>query len=251
MCIFTGEVSHVGQTRLFARSDGEHALLACAMRVAPLAPLAMVLPLPVPPGTPASSVLWLDLSIYPGIFADLEAAFPHFRFGRGPSLEIVPTPAPLPVDQIGGFIASFVPTHADFVRLDPEFRIGEGLWQALRPRYADWSFAVIQLAASPRRTVAVPPFCLRFPRRDRNELFFPTVHVHNGERPVQADFDHVLYLQTEDPDDEDERMVLGAWDSAATDTVDLRRAGGLVRRGRLWRQEVAGLHPNEDVRVRF
>lgn len=251
MCIFTGAVSHVGQTRLFARSDGDDEILVYAMLVAPLAPLAMVLPLPVPPGTAVGAVSWLDLSGYPSLFADLEAAFPLFRFGKGPSLHIVPAPAPLPVARVGRFIASFVPAHADFARLDPAFRIGDALWQALRPRYDGWSFAVFQLAASPHRTMAIPPFGLRFPRRDPSELFFPTLHVHRGDLPARAEFDHVLYLQTDDPDDEDERMDLAAWDAAATDTIDLRRAAGVVRPGRLWRQELIGARANEDVRIRF
>lgn len=36
---------------------------------------------------------------------------------------------------------------------------------------------------------------LRFPRRDRSALYFPTGHVHDGEVHPRAQFDHTLYAQ--------------------------------------------------------
>ena len=34
-----------------------------------------------------------------------------------------------------------------------------------------------------------------FPRRDHLQLFFPTVHIHDGKVHATADFDHTLYCQ--------------------------------------------------------
>ncbi len=90
------------------------------------------------------------------------------------------------------YVASFVPSVADFVRLDPRFRLPEVLFDAV-PHYADYGFAVFQLAPG---KVTVHPMALRFPTRDPDRLFFPTVHVHDGRFHAKAKFDHALYFQT-------------------------------------------------------
>ena len=36
---------------------------------------------------------------------------------------------------------------------------------------------------------------LRFVTRSPDRLFFPTLHVHHGDVPAEAAFDHTLYLQ--------------------------------------------------------
>jgi len=50
----------------------------------------------------------------------------------------------LKVEQVGSFEASFVPTLADFQRLDPRFRLPDTVWQQLG-RYAKYGFAIFQL----------------------------------------------------------------------------------------------------------
>src|SRR5690606_38691297 len=97
----------------------------------------------------------------------------------------------LVVHEVGSFIASYVPTRADFTRLDARFRLPSVLFDAV-PAYADYGFAVFQLAAG---THTVHPMAFSFPTREPDRLFFPTVHVHDGRWCVRAKFHHALYFQ--------------------------------------------------------
>jgi len=60
------------------------------------------------------------------------------------------------------------------------------------PHYADYGFAVFQLAPG---EVTVHPMAMTFPTRTPDKLFFPTVHVHDGRFHATAKFDHALYYQ--------------------------------------------------------
>lgn len=262
MCCFSRPVRFVGKTRIFARGEPDgRQLLAYSMDVELDEELAMVLPLPVPPGPPDDAVAFVDLSGYAALFDDIEAAFPPdytaspLAAGFGPSRSAPEKPA-LVVHDVGMFEASFVPTRADFGRLDPRFRMPESVWQKL-PAYADFGFAVFRL--KPTRTGAlrsktqrqhVHPMAFAFPRRDARELFFPTVHVHDGASvPARAHFDHVLFCQADGVLDATldwtrSNGPLGQW-------VDAARAAELFapsRGGR--RQGVLGEAPNADVVLR-
>ena len=165
------------------------------MKVAASEPLAMVLPLPVPAASAEDAVRFVSLEGYRDVFVDLKTAFPEttlfaqpLGMGRGP----VANRAVLQVHQVGAFDASFVPRIADFERLDPRFRLPPAVLGAL-PRYHDWGFAVFQL--SPTKQAEVHPMALVFPRREPRSLFFPTTHVHDGNVPASAMFDHALYAQ--------------------------------------------------------
>lgn len=199
MCIFSddpisGEPGvEVHGTRIFARPDGPRQVLAYEMSLTSAREVAMILPLPVPIGAGDDAVQFIDLQHYAGLFDDLEACFQEDKEedldclfndddGGGGVLR---------VHRVGAFEASYVPGLADFVRLDPRFRLPERIWQAL-PWYADWGFTVIQLQAG---RLQVHPIALSFPRRWPAHLFFPTVHVHDGEVRPEARFDHMLYYQ--------------------------------------------------------
>ena len=84
-----------------------------------------------------------------------------------------------------------MPSLKDFDRLDPGFRLPEATWNQL-PDYGDYGFAVFQLQAGRHQT---HPMAFEFPRRDSSQLFFPTVHVHDGHVHPEAGFDHSLYCQ--------------------------------------------------------
>lgn len=195
MCCFTGQVRSVSETRIFARSlaDGRQALVY-AMRVDAERELAMVLPVPVAPGTGDDGMRFHDLAGYPGFFDALDSAWPQHPSARAdaptPAPAAVPR-APLPVVQVGSFEASFVPTVADFTRLDERFRLPAGTWEQL-PQYRAYGFAVFKLKAGKRE---VHPMAFSFPRADRRTLFFPTVHIHDGAVRLKAGFDHQLYCQ--------------------------------------------------------
>jgi hypothetical protein len=57
----------------------------------------------------------------------------------------------------------------------------------------DFGFAVFKLkpAADPKE---VHPLAFEFPRRN-DLLYFPTLHIHDGEIHPNAQFDHMLYCQ--------------------------------------------------------
>jgi hypothetical protein len=201
MCIFSGSVDSVSKTSIFARwtAPGRQ-LLVYSMSVAATSDVAMVLPLPVPVGSGEDAISFVDLSASPTFFEQLAALFPVSRAPRpqSPSLSASPSAA-LAVHAVGDFEASFVPGASDFDRLDPRFRLSDGVLAAL-PAYADWGFCVFKLRAASAggggRERTYHPMALKLPMRDPSRLFFPTVHVHDGAVHAEATYDHVLYAQT-------------------------------------------------------
>jgi len=184
----------VSRTNIFARAlDGERQALAYGMDLRTRVELAMVLPLPVAPGSGEDAVRFIDLSKHPRMFDELRELFEGPEIlpkSRGLRLQLRQAPK-LVVHDIGSFVASYVPSRADFSRLDERFRLPEVLFDAV-PHYADYGFAVFQLKPG---NVTVHPMALTFPTRAPDQLFFPTVHVHDGAFHATARFDHALYYQ--------------------------------------------------------
>ncbi|MCX5746772.1 MAG: hypothetical protein NT062_30220 [Proteobacteria bacterium] len=182
----------VSATNIFARmlAPGVQGL-AYGMNLVARQDVAMILPLPVVPGSGDAAVAFIDLTAHARMFEELHQLFaaPQRKGGLFGARS-----APLVVHQVGSFVASYVPTRADFTRLDPRFRLADAAWDAL-PGYADHGFAVFQLA--PGKTT-VHPMALSFPTRAPDRLFFPTVHVHDGRVHARARFDHALYYQGTD-----------------------------------------------------
>jgi len=254
MCCFSRPVRFVGATKIFARADADgRQLLAYAMDVELDEELAMVLPLPVPPGPPDDAVRFLDLSGYERFFDELESAFPPDYSGAPLAASFGPSRGPpekpkLVVHDVGLFEASFVPTRDDFARLDERFRMPESVWQKL-PGYADFGFAVFRLKKGSKRQ-HFHPMAFSFPRRDPCGLFFPTVHVHDGASvPARARFDHMLYCQVDGVLD-----ALLDWTPSKAElgsAVDVARSQGLVVRDQFGRRRsVLGEAPNADVVLR-
>lgn len=195
MCCFTAP-TEVHSTRIFARftGDGTQALVYQMQYSAPK-PTAMILPIPVALPASESSVTWKDLKGYSGFFDDLAKGFPEIERSPGMSKGAVAA-APLAQDmiavhEVGDFIASFVPTQADFSRLDPRFVISSDVWSAI-PEYKDYGFAVFQL----KELAGTPhPIAFEFKTRMRDAVYFPTVHIHDGTVHKEDVFDHVMYLQ--------------------------------------------------------
>jgi hypothetical protein len=150
---------------------------------------------------------------------------------------------PLAVVEVGNFEASFVPTIADFARLDERFRLPPKTWEAL-PGYRDYGFAVFKLKKGKQQ---IHPMAFEFPRRDPARLFFPTVHVHDGKVNATAAFDHALYLQKRD----DEGMKLLEWRESprlAATFMKADQTAGLVDGTRhIHRSDIRGVQKNEDV----
>jgi hypothetical protein len=235
VCCFSRPVEHVSATRIFARpAPGGRQVLAYSMNVAVAEELAMVLPIPVPPDAGDEAVRFIDLSGYASFFRDLAKAFPVAKpaksFGRLAPAGRAGRPT-LAVHRVGEFEASFVPTRGDFDRLDPRFRLPDATWASLA-RYDEWGFCVFKLRprrglfARFRRMQSIHPMAFDFPRRDSDVLFFPTLHIHDGEVHETAFFDHELYCQpapelAELLDWERSTAPVGRW-------VDPQRAADLV-----------------------
>jgi len=238
---------HVSATNIFARmiAPGVQAL-AYGMNLTAAREVAMILPLPVVPGSGEDAVKFVSLEQHPRMFDDLAQLFelgaPLARKG-GPALRFAPQ-ATLVVHAIGAFIASYVPTRADFARLDPRFRLPEVLFDAV-PHYADYGFAVFQLAPG---KVTVHPMALTFPTRAPDRLFFPTVHVHDGRFHRTARFDHALYYQHPRCAQRPDAAPFGAFeDDAVGWMMPAKSYAGLVEAERpLVRRTLRARLPNAD-----
>jgi hypothetical protein len=247
MCCFSRPVTHVSGTSIFARTaEAGRQFLVYSMSIEAKEDLAMVLPLPVKLGTDEKGVSFIDLKAYPNFFEDLEKGFPppHTRGLAVPAAAGPSTKAEkkLEVIQVGDFEASFVPTMKDFARLDERFRLPEGTWKKL-PGYSDFGFAVFKLKHG---ALKVHPMAFSFPRRDTKSLFFPTVHIHDGQVHAKADFDHTLYCQPH----ENQHLALENWRESsghASSFVKIDKAKGLVEADQhCYRKQMIGNLLNRD-----
>ena len=198
MCIFSQPVVSVSDTNIFARMlpDGWQ-YLVYQMRFETRDKNAMVLPLPVQlPATDEKTLEFISLKQHDRFFKDLDKGFPLALPSRSMLSEGVDTAVNskqmLKVHDVGDFIASFVPTVGDFDRLDKQFRVPQESWDKI-PRYSDYGFAVFQL-----KSLQGQPHPMAFKFRSRlnqpgnGSLFFPTVHIHDGEVHQLEKFDHTL-----------------------------------------------------------
>jgi hypothetical protein len=210
--------------------------LAYGMNLKTAREVAMILPLPVVPGSGEDAVKFVSLEKHPRMFEELAELFyvpPPLSRKGGMSLSIPARQPKLVVHKIGSFIASYVPTRADFTRLDERFRIPPVLFDAV-PHYNDYGFAVFQLEPG---KVTVHPMAMTFPTRSPDKLFFPTVHVHDGKFHATADFDHALYYQG--------RRTEG--DAYASMRADKSYADLVAPADEMFRRQLRYRLPNEDV----
>ena len=261
MCCFAQPILSVSDTNLFARlstADSASQLLVYQMQFESQVQNAMILPLPVAIPSREDSVRFISLKHYDDFFKDLSRGFPSEApptRGFLPWNRMAPTAdAQLVVHDVGDFVASFVPTLADFRRLDSQFVIPKESWEKL-PEYSDYGFAVFQLkslAGKPH------PMAFEFTTRWPGRIFFPTVHIHDGEVHDMDQFDHVLYLQHPEFDrvvgtyrgprtpDATTRFVRSKW--PAQNFCKTGRTEGIVVPNQLvHRTEIRGLQRNQDV----
>jgi hypothetical protein len=252
MCCFTQRVKSVSATRIFARPAPRGGqLLVYSMTFSAAGELAMVLPLPVAPGAGEDAVRFINLEKYDAFFSDMQRGFPEDPpfLEATLSMDLPPVAASiLKVHDVGSFEASFVPTFADFARLDPRFRLPEQAWSAL-PQQRTYGFAVFKLK---QHAGTVHPMAFEFPRRDPDQLFFPTLHIHDGRVHATARFDHLLYCQ-EQPDtrldvrDKSWQVSRGP----AGEFMTIAATAGIVDGARpCFRRRLDGSLPNQDTLVR-
>jgi hypothetical protein len=246
MCCFSRPVQSVSATHIFARvgADGRQ-FLVYSMTLRAKEDLAMVLPLPVKAGSGEKAVSFIDLKDYPEFFTDLQKGFPETLATRSLSNSRAlgaPPPPKLEVITVGNFEASFVPIVSDFSRLDERFRLPPGTWEKL-PAYRDHGFAVFKLKSGESK---IHPMAFSFPRANPAELFFPTVHIHDGKVHEQAKFDHVLYCQRDAMD----QFTLLDWEESfrpAGFFMQLSKGKDVLDDGgHCYKRVLTGTLPNKD-----
>jgi hypothetical protein len=213
--------------------------LAYSLTIAAKQDVAMILPLPVRPGSGPAAVRFVDLSAHANMFRELAALFPEPPRLRG-GFAVTALRQRLEVYTVGSFIASYVPTRADFSRLDPRFQVPDVLFRAV-PEYGDYGFAVFQLAPGAN---TVHPMAFTFPTREVERLFFPCVHLHDGTWHMTAAFDHALYYQ------HPRIKILGATNEGdpCSTVLPARDYAKLVEPSvPMLRRELRGVEPNADV----
>lgn len=234
MCCFSGSVSNVSNTRIFARATGKDTqFLVYQMEYTAYNDLAMILPLPTPPTAGPDAVRFIDLSAYPQFFSDLENGMPQMLGAPAPGAGASDK---IQVQRVGSFDASFVPARADFAQFDEQFRIADTAWDKL-PEYTDYGFAVLKLRADAR---TVHPIAFEFNTRNPHLLYFPTVHIHDGHVEANAYFDHDLYCQHN-------VNWMRSYDSAQA-FMNMPLTQGIVAPDqRVEWLAVRGMHPNSDI----
>lgn len=249
MCCFSGKVDVVADTNIFARAskDGRQ-FLVYSMKFKAGDDLAMILPIPTPKNSAEDAVKFINLEKYEAFFDDLNSGFPVPKSkdapDRGKKDDKAP-PKKLVVVEVGKFVASFVPTIKDFARLDKQFRLPDGVWEKL-PQYKDFGFAVFKLKKPEQDVQKVHPMAFEFPRDDKQVLFFPTVHIHDGTVPAKAGFDHSLFCQIAE-------MAPMGWEESpghADSFVKVKETQGIVTpNAHVYRKLMKGTFANKDVGV--
>lgn len=247
MCCFSLPVESVSGTEIYARrSSGTRQFLVYSMRYRAKEDLAMILPLPVPQPAADDAVRFINLENHADFFEQLGRGFPRPRSSQGGSFGGAGSAATgvLAVVEVGSFSASFVPTVKDFSRLDARFQLPKGTWEAL-PNYRDYGFAVFKLKRGAER---VHPMAFEFPRRDAQQLFFPTVHIHDGKVHATAHFDHTLYCQADGAESKLMDWEESARHAGAFMTLDPQQAlVGLSHH--VYRRRIVGEQKNIDIVV--
>lgn len=259
MCIFAGPVKSVTNTNLFARLTGEGTqLLAYQMSYVTSNENAMILPIPVATPSREDSLRFISLKGYDQFFRHLDSAFPAPRPLVSNRID---TPSrgsnsisKLKVEDVGDFVASFVPTMNDFSRLDQRFVIPKSSWDKI-PRYADYGFAIFQLKSLRGKP---HPMAFEFESRLEEEVFFPTVHIHDGKVHEKEEFDHTLYLQNEEFDKvvgvfqnhrvKDRQTGFVRSQDVARRRVNIDKSAGMIEPDLLLhRVEIRGKFQNRDI----
>ncbi len=247
MCCFSGPVESVTNTKIFARlhSDGRQSIIY-RLSLATKRAVAMILPIPVRQGSGEDAVNFLNLEDYPHIFSDLNGCFPRDGLAKAAASPVESRrffSRPLKVVSVGAFDASYVPTQADFSRLDKRFRLPDDALAQL-PTYRDFGFAVFKLK---KGKTEVHPMAFNFPSARPKNLFFPTMHIHDGKIHPEEEFDHTLYGQGRGLNFsrwEESPMLAGA-------KVKTDLAMKTVRPDmHVFRREIHGLFTNGDIVVK-
>ena len=245
MCCFSGKIQTVNDTRIFARMGEQgNQFIAYSMALSTAQDVAMLLPIPVAKGRGDGAVKFISLEKYKNFFDDLAKGYPAARGTfNSPTTAAAPSSAQtiIKVESVGAYDASFVPSLADFSRLDPRFVLPTEVWQQL-PGYKDFGFAVFKLKAA---VAEVHPMAFSFASAKPTSLFFPTVHIHDGMVHDRATFDHTLYCQ---PTSEHDSIRWEESPQLASQFMKVSSSQGLIRPTQhVYRKQMSGRLKNQDV----
>ena len=185
MCVFTGPASVAG-TSIYGRllDDGASQLLVYETELSLTSPTAMLLGLPVD----GDALEFLNFEQHRFFFAGLDAAFQTTAAKRAARIDL--SDGVGVAQQVGDYLASFVNDLNDLVDVDPRFALPPGLAAQLPPGLG-WAVFRLNVVEPGTR---IHPMAMRFRTRRPGQLFFPTIHVHDGAWHDVADFHHTLYF---------------------------------------------------------
>lgn len=247
MCIFSKSVTSVAATHIFARRNltkNRH-VTVYQMEAMLNGYTAMILPVP------GTDVEFVSLEEYPDFFKDMDKLFPQNTakgITRGRSLSF----SPLPVYEVGNYIATYVPSMNDWHRVDPVFRLKGNCWDEL-PDYSEYGFVVFQLQAKNGQKSDFHPMAYTYTPNNENQIFFPTTHVHDGEVEKTSLYDHKLYFQLDDGFNHPPARanLRSDWEVSSRTIMDFAKCQNLVSRF----SPIARIHldkvmlPNHDIIV--
>ncbi|MEM7013926.1 MAG: hypothetical protein AAF585_20895 [Verrucomicrobiota bacterium] len=215
--------------------------------------LAMILPLPTKRSSGEDAVEFINLEDCPDLFEDIEKGFPTRQLGGATlsdPLSVFLSEDQLEVHDVGAFEASFVPTVADFRRLDERFRLPDGVWANV-PGADKYGFAVFKLKARGQKP---HPFAFVFDTASPTQAFYPTVHIHDGKVHRAAEFDHTLYYQGAAPLKMSEGFGRGnQWRESsgpARNFMETKPTEGVVLGDyHIYKRVIRGNFVNRDIRI--
>lgn len=238
MCIFSGKIESVSGTKIFSRHTRKgKQCIVYSMSLKTKNDVAMILPIPTS-SVEEDSVEFVDLSSNSGFFDQLDALFPkpNRLRSRGLCRGLTDSLSTLKVHAVGSFEASFVPTVDDFDRLDERFTLPRATWDRI-PSYSRYGFVVFKLKAG---NAKVHPMAFEFETGMLDRIFFPTMHIHDGDINRREYFDHQLYHQGGDEDD---------WEKSSLRMI-AKSEHGLRTNDWVYRRSIGGMQDNQDIIVK-
>jgi hypothetical protein len=181
MCIFIRAVQRVAKTKIFIMPLADNKqVLVYENEVETNAKNAMVLPIPA---TTLEQMTWINMQNIPSIFDTCEEYFPKPKSNAGSwgGYELATFSAydPLPVEKVGGYSCSLIPTLGDFARLSDTLNVPANIRKVLSDAYGTdgvWSFVVCQFD----NTVKKHPIAFVCNRFSNGKCFIPTRHAHGS-----------------------------------------------------------------------
>ncbi|WP_444930786.1 hypothetical protein ACJJIF_03095 [Microbulbifer sp. SSSA002] len=241
MCIFTGEVESVENTRIFSRQDGSRQLIIYDMYLSAKDETAMVLPIPVSNFTSGAPVEFIDLSSYSNIFDDIESLF--LQWPAVYLQDCLSADSPIEVHEVGAYEASFVPTPNDFRRLDSRFSLSDTFFEQA-PEYSNYGFVVFKLKAGKAK---VHPMAFWFRKDDDGQLFFPTKHMHKGIVNKNDTYHHTLYAQGNFENNQGLTSVNLEEKVNNLNNIEKRSLGLVSNKENIHKKSIYGEHENKDI----